>query len=1129
MGIKDRIVKAAGKAGDAVAKVSSLSPEQLNRVQEKRENYLSQMPDPNDPDAVELTSRLIAACGVEIHNAYLPQIGDLYAPIDPSVEYGGKFDASHNIRFSSISKWVVDPDENSLEKLVNVYDALADDGCNIALVFNRTRVETRVYLAVVDDENSISNVNVDNFMKRLSESIKGNFPGSEVSETTAGRIPCLEDSGRRSVATVSNIPTEKSEKFISQTIEKLLDGVVPTKHSEEYTIILLATPIQDVEQRKLRLAELYTALAPYAGWQTNFTFTESDSTMAMATVGVNAGVSAGTQQGTNSSLAGSESTADSSSNTDTDTTSESSTDTEGSFKSTTGGVSATESVTPGGVGASLTENISTTGGSNTSTAHGTSTAKAVAKTLGKTMTKGLTKTKGVFESTNLGANFGASFSRASSVTATIGKNEGITQSFTNYAIKHALEILEKQMERLEQASALGMWDFAAYVLSEDVDIASNVAHSYLALTQGEESYMSQAAVNVWRGDLANGDGKAEVICEYLRDLRHPLFGLEPALLDSDATFAVYPSVVNATTALSGKELAYSLNFPQKSVSGLPVIECARFGRNVVTFDGAEIRNNGLMLGNVFHMHHDEHVEVLLRRDSLASHTFVTGSTGAGKTNTVCRILEEAEERNVRFLVIEPAKGEYKDVLGNRDDVEVFGTNPKLAPLLRINPFSFPADVHVLEHLDRLVEVFNVCWPMYAAMPAVLKSAVERSYEDCGWDLADSVNSYGDGLYPCFDDVARNVREIIDSSEYDAENKGAYKGSLLTRLESLSNGINGLVLADNEIDPGILFDGNTIVDLSRVGSSETKSLLMGILVLKLQEHRMSASEGMNLPLRHLTVLEEAHNLLKRTSTEQPTEGGNLLGKSVEMLSNAIAEMRTYGEGFIIADQAPGLLDMAAIRNTNTKIIMRLPDLGDRELVGRAAGLNDEQIAELAKLPRGVAAVYQNDWIEPVLCRVGKAREGSRYIYAATPPTQPKVDHSKALEIADILAKGDAVANEKMDDIKAALRSLDISAAMRVSILKTIENPPSEPRMTKLAPLVCALFPKVKASVEDAYAKSKDPVDWTTAAEASLASSVGQAVDDVTRRVIVQGAVTEYLYNELNDANAFKDWYQRNGMR
>ena len=32
------------------------------------------------------------------------------------------------------------------------------------------------------------------------------------------------------------------------------------------------------------------------------------------------------------------------------------------------------------------------------------------------------------------------------------------------------------------------------------------------------------------------------------------------------------------------------------------------------------------------------------------------------------------------------------------------------------------------------------------------------------------------------------------------------------------------------------------------------------------------------------------------------------------------MRTYGEGFVIADQSPGLLDMSVIRNTNTKIVL-----------------------------------------------------------------------------------------------------------------------------------------------------------------------------------------------------------------
>ena len=975
MGIKNAIMRAADKAGNAVATVSVLSSSQLDEVDKKRTAYLSEKPNPADEQAVELTNRLLATAAVELHNAYLPQLRNVYVPIDPSIEYPTGFNADNNIRFMNITKWIVDPNEDSLEKLVNVYDVLSDEDCNIALVFNRTSASTEVFLAVVNSDNARDNIDADNFSRRMSDALRGNFPGSEVGPANRGPIPCLDNRRSSSVAAVSNIPAEKNEKFVTQTIEKVLDGIVPGRPSEDYTIVLLATPIHDIESRKLRLAELHTLLTPYASWTTNYTYHQNDSIGSSATIGINAGVSAGRQVGNNQAVAqnynetdstnGSVSESSNESVTDSSTSTESITDTvtDGRNESSSGGVDL-------GVSASHTEGSS----HSTSTATGTnsSTGKAISNSLGKAVTSGVGKavskgasvTSGVSQAVNLGANFGGSFARSSTVTATIGADEGITQTFKNYSIQHALEILELQMKRYDLASALGMWDFCAYVLSEDHNVANNVAHTYLALTQGKESYMSQAAVNLWRGDLGEQSADAAAICSYLRDLRHPVFALSPALLDQHPSFSVYPATVDATTALSGKELAYSLNFPKKSVPGLPVIECASFGRNVSTFDGTQPQQ-GLCIGKVFHMHREERIKTFLSKNSLASHTFVTGSTGAGKTNTVCRILDQALDQRVNFLVIEPAKGEYKDVYGGREDVNVFGTNPEFTPLLRINPFSFPSGIHVLEHLDRLVEIFNVCWPMYAAMPAVLKDAVARSYEDCGWDLAASDNPYGADLFPCFADVARNVREILDSSEYDAENKGAYKGSLLTRLNSLTNGLNGMMLSSNEVDATVLFDANTVIDLSRIGSAETKSLLMGLLVLKLQEHRMAEKKGMNQPLRHLTVLEEAHNLLKRSSSSQGSESGDLTGKSVEMISNAIAEMRTYGEGFIIADQAPGLLDMAAIRNTNTKIIHRLPDLSDRELAGRAANLNDQQIVELARLPKGVAAIYQNDWVEPVL--------------------------------------------------------------------------------------------------------------------------------------------------------------------
>lgn len=1137
MGIKNAIMRAADKAGNAVATVSVLSSSQLDEVDKKRTAYLLEKPNPADEQAVELTNRLLATAAVELHNSYLPQLRNVYAPIDPSIEYPMGFNADNNIRFMNITKWIVDPNEDSLEKLVNVYDVLSDEECNIALIFNRTSASTEVFLAVVNSDNARDNIDADNFSRRMSDALRGNFPGSEVGPANCGPIPCLDNRRPSSVAAVSNIPAEKNEKFVTQTIEKVLDGIVPGRPSEDYTIVLLATPIHDIESRKLRLAELHTLLTPYASWTTNYTYHQNDSIGSSATIGINAGVSAGRQVGSNQAVAQNynetdstnESTSESSNEsvTDSSTSTESITDTvtDGRNESSSGGVDL-------GVSASHTEGSS----HSTSTATGTnsSTGKAISNSLGKAVTSGVGKavskgasvTSGVSQAVNLGANFGGSFARSSTVTATIGADEGITQTFKNYSIQHALEILELQMKRYDLASALGMWDFCAYVLSEDHNVANNVAHTYLALTQGKESYMSQAAVNLWRGDLGEQSADAAAICSYLRDLRHPVFALSPALLDQHPSFSVYPATVDATTALSGKELAYSLNFPKKSVPGLPVIECASFGRNVSTFDGTQPQQ-GLCIGKVFHMHREERIKTFLSKNSLASHTFVTGSTGAGKTNTVCRILDQALDQRVNFLVIEPAKGEYKDVYGGREDVNVFGTNPEFTPLLRINPFSFPSGIHVLEHLDRLVEIFNVCWPMYAAMPAVLKDAVARSYEDCGWDLAASDNPYGADLFPCFADVARNVREILDSSEYDAENKGAYKGSLLTRLNSLTNGLNGMMLSSNEVDATVLFDANTVIDLSRIGSAETKSLLMGLLVLKLQEHRMAEKKGMNQPLRHLTVLEEAHNLLKRSSSSQGSESGDLTGKSVEMISNAIAEMRTYGEGFIIADQAPGLLDMAAIRNTNTKIIHRLPDLSDRELAGRAANLNDQQIVELARLPKGVAAIYQNDWVEPVLCKIAKAEDGEHFAYSRPINDVASNQSDDALAVARMLAYGISVGTKtELHSIRERLDRLHIDASTKVKILRTVQNPPAEPRMTKLGPIMSTLFPNVAKAVEDERECSDEAEQWTMAADAALRSSIDRDIDSRTRQVIIQGIMTDVLCLQMQDTQAYSDWHNWN---
>lgn len=537
---------------------------------------------------------------------------------------------------------------------------------------------------------------------------------------------------------------------------------------------------------------------------------------------------------------------------------------------------------------------------------------------------------------------------------------GTTTTEENKAVTDMLSMLDEALKKMNEYDSYGLWNVAGYFLSDDMSAAEIAASNYRSLMNGDNYGREVSAINSWRSNDLELAGEYRDLTTYLSRFIHPKFNYGGNI------------VVTPSTNISGKELGLHLGLPRSTVPGLPVIEHAEFGKEVNTYQLFENETSNrpedrITLGHVFDMGLITDKIVELNNKSLNMHTFITGSTGSGKSNTVYQILMELRQDRVPFLVIEPAKGEYKDVFGHLPDVNVFSTNPNVAQLMNINPFKFPQSIHVLEHIDGLVEIFSVCWPMYDAMPAFFKDAILKAYEAVGWDLGSSTFE-GDNIeYPNFDILAEQLDKLITNSDYAAEIKSNYRGALLTRVKSLAVGLNKYIFTEEQTPYEQLFDENCILDISRVKSSETKALLMGLMVYILNEYRMDQKTENNTGLRHVTVLEEAHNLLKNTFGGE----SELIGKSVEMITNTIAEIRTYGEGFIIVDQSPSSVDIAAIKNTNTKIVLRTPEANDREAVGRSIGLSTEQVNEIAKLPSGVAVVYQNNWISPVLTLVDKA--------------------------------------------------------------------------------------------------------------------------------------------------------------
>ena len=545
---------------------------------------------------------------------------------------------------------------------------------------------------------------------------------------------------------------------------------------------------------------------------------------------------------------------------------------------------------------------------------------------------------------------------------------GTSSTVENKAITDMLALLDLLLKKTNEYDSYGLWSVAGYFISDDMSAAEIAASNYRSLMNGENSGRELSAINSWRKNGRENLGNFNDLTMYLSRFVHPQFIYGADIL------------VNAATSVSGKELGLHLGLPRATVPGMPVIRHAEFGKEVNTYqlfpsDTGNRPEDRITIGRIFDLGNITDKLVELNNKSLNMHTFITGSTGSGKSNAVYQMLTELRQDKIPFLVVEPAKGEYKDVFGNLGDVHVFSTNPGVASLIHINPFKFPESIHVLEHVDGLVEIFGVCWPMYDAMPAFFKDAILKSYEAVGWDLGTSTFEGDELEYPDFEVLAEQLDELIGNSDYASDIKSNYRGALLTRVKSLTVGLNKCIFTTEQTPYEQLFDQNCILDISRVKSTETKALIMGLTVYILNEYRMDQKTGNNHGLRHVTVLEEAHNLLKNTNGA----GSELIGKSVEMLTNTIAEIRTYGEGFVIVDQSPSSVDIAAIKNTNTKIVLRTPEAHDREAVGRSIGLTDDQVNEIAKLPSGVAVVYQNNWISPVLTMIDKAkvREG-KYI-------------------------------------------------------------------------------------------------------------------------------------------------------
>ncbi|MGW7438503.1 ATP-binding protein [Streptomyces sp. NPDC054849] len=571
-------------------------------------------------------------------------------------------------------------------------------------------------------------------------------------------------------------------------------------------------------------------------------------------------------------------------------------------------------------------------------------------------------------------------------TTGTSRSSGESSELLNAAAEACERLLQRHIDRLEAARSQGWWRTAVYLAAESDGVLESLSGALRGICSGESTTLDPLRV-------------LRLPPALLREaaLQGQVLSLTPA--DGSTGHPLGAAFDALATNITSTELAVLLALPRRAVPGLPMRESAEFA-----LVAPEVAHRPVTLGRLLDSRGGEHQSVAISAEDLNRHVFITGMTGYGKTTTAKNLLLEAYTGlGVPFLVIEPAKAEYRHLAahpGLRGRLRVFGIGPQAPMPLRLNPFEPPHGTPLSRHLDLLKAVFNASFPMFAGMSYVLEDAMIEVYTERGWDLQYSVNdllgrrpSAADraALIPSVGDLYGKIEEVLDRRSYGREVHQNMGAALRSRLGSLLVGTKGMALDTRRGVPVTeLFERPAVVELRGLGDDEEKSFVMALLLCMLYEHAEARSDTAAAPssvgLRHLTLIEEAHRLLRASRGPSGGEVADPQAKAVSMFTDMLAEMRAYGEGFVVADQVPVKLAPDVVKNSNVKILHRLVAADDRAVVSAAVNLTDRQSRHLGLLPPGVAVVHDERIGSAVLVAMREAEQ----VVAASGAQEPVTD-------------------------------------------------------------------------------------------------------------------------------------------
>lgn len=500
------------------------------------------------------------------------------------------------------------------------------------------------------------------------------------------------------------------------------------------------------------------------------------------------------------------------------------------------------------------------------------------------------------------------------------------------------------------------------MIAEDSDLGAGISANQFKIVNGLPSFMAA---------FADESGTVE------RRAQHPVWHMPPD---------EFPVTLARMPYYYGEEEAGGLFIlPVPDEQGVPGIARSRSsGRRRAHVRTGGQSGDAIRLG--FGLDQGRAAsEIVLPLSALNRHTLVVGSSGSGKTTTVLTLLTRLwREQQVPFLAIEPIKTEYRGLLAvpGMEALQVICLGREdLAPL-RLNPLEPPPGVRCETHANAVLGALKLALPLEAPLPQLLSLAIDDVYLQAGWDHDTFIE---DGLTPpTLRDLLVSFDRIFAQQGYrgEAQNVGV---AFRVRLSSLLSGSRGRVLDTvRSSDFAVLLGQPTVIELDEIADPEDKLLLSSFVLQQLRAiARRRGQSGSKL--RHLTVIEEAHRLLAAVDAGRGgVDGGHgLRAEAVRSFSEAIAELRSSGEGFVLSSQRPTELAPTAVANTAVRVLHRMEDATDRTSVLDdldASGLDRDVTA---RLRTGEALVRWPGQDEPELVTVDPA-DGVSSALAVTDP-------------------------------------------------------------------------------------------------------------------------------------------------